>query len=207
MKTTIIIPHKHGKMNDQCLELNLIMLKENTTIQYDVIIDDGPEDPYLIWNKQTAKIDSDVVIFTNTDVLFAPEWDIMVKYAVPNSIVTGYLVECNAIGVHRTNIPMNFGQKPETFRRKDFEEFAKKHAQLVPEIKEERGWYMPCALDRKWFVSTGGFDMSRGSFSVEPLDIYFWEECLKNPDFKLFRAKSYAYHFQNLSNETRCQRK
>lgn len=209
MKTDIIIPHKHTGLNDQCLKLCIEMLRENSsrgTIT-NIIVDDSDRDPYEIWNQQSIISDADIVVFTNTDVLMGPMWDTIIKFVKPNSIVTGYLIECGAIPVHHLNIERHFGKTPASFMRTEFENFCIEHGKTVPEIKEERAWYMPCAMDRKWFVSTGGFDMKLGSFREhKPLDIYFWETCIKQHGFILLRAKSYAYHFQNLSNEKRVKR-
>jgi len=205
---TIIIPHLHTKMNDECLSINLQMLRDNTISPYEVIVDDRDMDPYEIWNDQIFKAKTDIVVMSNTDVLMAPGWDSMVGYCAPNAIVTGYLVECGVILTHPVNISCNFGKSPSTFNRIEFEKFVSEKSQTVPHIKEERGWYMPCAVNRDWFVSTGGFDMSKGSFRKKiPLDIYFWDACIKIPGFKLFRANSFAYHFQNLSDESRVNRK
>ena len=202
---SVIIPHKHGKLNDECLALCLKMLKENTRNDYDVLVDDRNMDPYQIWNETVPLAKGEVVVMSNTDVLMAPGWDEMVLHAAPNAIVTGYLVECGAIGVHQTNIEKDFGRTPAAFNRDAFEKFVAINSNDKPAIKEERGWYMPCAMNREWFRQTGGFDTGKGRFPA-PLDIYFWESCLKHPSFRLLRAKSYAYHFQNLSNETRVKR-
>lgn len=194
-------------MNDECLELNLKMLKENTKTPYNAIIDDRDMDPYEIWNDLVAKVDTEIVVMSNTDVLMAPGWDCMVDYCESNTIVTGYLIECGAILPHHININANFGKTPAAFDRKGFESYSNEKSKNIPRIKEERGWYMPCALKSDWFLSKGGFNMSLGSFRGKiPLDIYFWEECLKDPKFKLLRANSFAYHFQNLSNEDRVDR-
>jgi len=204
---TIIIPHLHTKMNDECLEINLRMLKDNTKIPYDVVVDDRDLDPYEIWNDQVAKAKTDVVVMSNSDVLMAPGWDSMINFCVSNSIVTGYLVECGAILASDVNFSCDFGKTPSTFRRDAFESFSLEKSKTVPAVKEERGWYMPCAVNRDWFVSTGGFDMSKGSFKGKiPLDIYFWDSCLRTPGFRLLRANSFAYHFQNLSDEKRVDR-
>jgi hypothetical protein len=183
------------------------MLKDNTKIPYDVVVDDRDLDPYEIWNDQVSKAKTDVVVMSNSDVLVAPGWDSMINPCVSNSIVTGYLVECGAILASDVNFSCDFGKTPSTFRRDAFESFSLEKSKTVPVVKEERGWYMPCAVNRDWFVSTGGFDMSKGSFRGKiPLDIYFWDSCLRTPGFRLLRANSFAYHFQNLSDEKRVDR-
>lgn len=198
-KLSIIIPHKRTPLNDRALRLNLEMLQDNTFHDYELIIDtECPKDPYKIWNEASILARGEILVFTNSDVLMAPGWDIqMVENMHDNTIVTGYLVEPGTIGVASVNIHRDFGRAPETFRRWDFEDFCMKDAVSRPKCKAERGWYMPCAVLKDWFNWTGGFDTTLGF--PNPNDILFWEKCLDAFATQLLRVTSYAYHFQNLS--------
>lgn len=195
---SIIIPHKIRPLNDQAMLLNVGMLFDNTTLSFELLVDTScPKDPYEIWNEMARVARGEFLVFSNSDVLMAPEWDVyMVANCHPNTIVTGYLVECGNIGVASVNIPKNFGRSPESFNRRCFEDYA--NSQQPPEIKEERAWYMPCCVRKDWFLSTGGFDTSKGGFPT-PLDIIFWDNCRDTLGTRFLRARSYAYHFQNLS--------
>lgn len=201
---SIIIPHKPGGMNDEALELNLKMLIRNTdpTLRYELIIDtETPKDPYKIWNEAARQARSDTLVFTNTDVLFGPEWDILVDHRIyPNTIVTGYLVEPGNIGVALQNIQHDFGRTPTLFDPYAFEDYVRyqlRHAEHGNMVKEERGWYMPCAMNKSWFLSVGGFPTEIGF--PNPNDSIFWDRCIADYSTKLLRVPSFAYHFQNLS--------
>jgi hypothetical protein len=90
------------------------------------------------------------------------------------------------------NAARDFGKHPDTFDRIAFEAFVGKHQ--APSVKEERAWYMPCAMDRMWFLSTGGFP-TYPAFP-EPNDIKFWNRCRDEYGTKFIRVRSYSYHFQ-----------
>lgn len=195
---SIIIPHKITKLNNEAMALNVQMLNDNTSLPFELIVDtECPKDPYQIWNETARTARGDFLVFSNSDVLMAPGWDILMwKYCEVNSIVTGYLVEAGNIGVASVNIPKNFGRAPKSFDRFSFEEFAHNHR--VPDVKEERGWYMPCCVRKDWFLSTGGFPTDLPF--PNPNDIIFWERCISELSTKLIRVNSFAYHFQNLSS-------
>ena len=202
LNCSIIIPHKPTGMNDEALELNLKMLLRHTRLTYELIIDNEcPKDPYKIWNEAARMARSDTLVFTNTDVLFGPEWDMLVDHQIyPNTIVTGYLVEPGNIGVATQNIHENFGKTPTLFDMHAFEDWVRHQLSNVEQgnaVKEERGWYMPCAMNKNWFNSIGGFSTELGF--PNPNDAIFWDRCIADFGTKLLRVPSYAYHFQNLS--------
>ena len=201
---TIIIPHKPAYENDFCLRLNLEMLQRNTspTTQYELIIDaEYPKDPYKIWNDAAKQARSDTLVFTNTDVLFGPGWDVLVRDVNPNVIVTGYLVEPGNIGVADVNIHKDFGKHPAGFDMHGFWDYVTErldHIQPGNERKVERGWFMPCAMNKDWFNEVGGFPTELGF--PNPNDAIFWDNCIANLGTTLVRVPSFAYHFQALSS-------
>lgn len=199
---TIIIPHKRTHMNDLALELNLSRLLKYTKVQYELIIDtETPKDPYQLYNSAARRARSDTLVFTNSDVIMGPEWDMLVDPSPqPNTIVTGYLIEPGNIGVAEVNIPKNFGKSPLSFDATAFEDYVKSqlhHVEHGNTIKEERGWYMPCAMNREWFLRVGRFPTELGF--PNPNDAIFWDKCTAEYSTRLLRVPSYAYHFQNLS--------
>ncbi len=199
---TIIIPHKPTILNDAALELNLKMLLRHTNISYELIIDtECPKDPYQIWNEAAKQARSDTLVFTNSDVIFGPVWDVLVCNVSPNTIITGYLVEPGNIGVADVNIHKDFGRTPLMFDGHEFEVYVRHETQHVDRgnmFKEERGWFMPCAINKDWFNSVGGFPTDVGF--PNPNDAIFWDNCIANYGTRLLRVPSYAYHFQALSN-------
>lgn len=197
-KLSIIIPHKRTPSNNMALFMNIETMVENTNNTFELLIDtEVPKDPYQIWNEMSQKARGDILIFTNSDVIMGPGWDEpFARHCQPNAIVTGYLVEPGNVGVASQNIHMNFGRTPGEFQISEFYQFVLNY--INPnDVKEERGWYMPCAMNREWFLSTGGFDTTLGF--PNPNDIIFWERCIKDYGTKLLRVRSYAYHFQALS--------
>ena len=196
-RLSIIIPHKSTILNDEAMHLNIQMLFDNTVMPYELIIDtETPKDPYMIWNEASKHARGEYLVFSNSDVLMGPDWDVyMVTGCEYNSIVTGYLVEPGNIGVASVNIHKDFGRSPQSFKRGEFERFAAN--ERVLSLKEERGWYMPCCVRKDWFLSTGGFPTDIPF--PNPNDIIFWERCIEEYGTKLLRANSFAYHFQNLS--------
>ena len=197
-KFTLIIPHKITALNNDAMGLNIRMLMENTVYPFELIIDtEAPKDPYKIWNEAARVARGEFLVFSNTDVLMAPDWDqYFIEYCEPNSIVVEYLVEPGNIGVASENIYKDFGRAPKSFRRDEFEDFALRR-NAFPELKEERGWYMPCCVRKDWFLSTGGFPTELGF--PNPNDILFWNRCRDQLGTKFLRVNSFAYHFQNLS--------
>lgn len=194
---TILIPHKSTAINDIALELNIRTLKENTKNQnYDLQIMREKREPYSLWNEYAQKAKFEHIVFSNSDVIMAPNWDVnFQRWVNNNNIITGYLVEPGAIGVASQNIHKNFGKHPGTFRRHEFEEFCAQHD--APEFKEERGWYMPCIMTKTMFLKMGMFPTDQAF--PHPNDILFWNHCTKN-GIGLGRARSFAYHFQYLSD-------
>lgn len=200
VELSIVIPHMRKEANNMSLSINIDMLMRNTYHPFELIIDtESPKDPYKIWNEVSTQARGKILVFTNSDVIFAKDWDVfMVKYMQDNAILTGYLIEPGNIGVASENIHRDFGKTPYTFRYNEFQSFCDMHAASVPECREERGWYMPCAFLKDWFVWTKGFDTEL-SFP-NPNDILFWNKMTMNYGTKLLRVRSYAYHFQNLSS-------
>ena len=199
---TIIIPHKPTIHNDRALELNLHALLKHTKVQYELIIDTTtPANPYGIWMRAAQTAHAETLVFTNSDVIMGPGWDVLVRHVEPNTIVTGYIIEPGNIGVADVNIQLDFGKMPKTFQSFDFDRWVLKRLGFIGngnEVKIERGWYMPSAMNRAWFLSTPGFDLDYPF--PNPADIRFWEYCIKEYGTQLLRVPSYSYHFQNLSN-------
>ena len=193
---SILIPHKPGPSNDKALLLATDSIDRFTDKSYELLIDDTvPGDPYAIWNVMADEAKGKTLIFTNSDVVFAPGWDVMATHCKPNAIVTGYILEPGNIGVAPINIHRDCGKHPDNFSEADFHSFIKKHK--APDVMEGKGWYMPCAMDTEWFRSTKRFPTER-SFP-NPNDILFWIYCEEELGTQFIRARSYSYHFQNQS--------
>ena len=197
MNLSILIPHKSTPKNDQALELNLKMLRENTREQdREVIVVENYGDPYLMWNEYAKHARGRVLAFTSSDMLPAPDWDVfMLKHVHDNAVVTGYLVEPGVIGVAPQNIQVDFGRSPETFRREMFEKACGKYD--FPEAVPGRGWYMPVMWTKDFFLNRLG-----GYHFIKPFpyhnDIHTFEKC-EQLGAEFIRTRSFHFHFQALS--------
>lgn len=203
MSIAILIAHKHETENDKALDIALSCIIRNTVNDYQVYIDTKtPACPYSIWNRMVRETSAEWVLFTNSDVFMGPAWDVpMLGVAAHDTIVTGVLVEPGAIGVHERNLKMDFGMRPETFRREEFEEWVLSE----PEVPLNGiGWFMPSLHHRQTFIEFGGWDLSRGKFP-QPVDNFYWDKWCQE-GMKFNRVASFAYHLQNYSSDEEQQK-
>jgi hypothetical protein len=201
---SIIIPHKHTPDNDAALELALQSIKKNSYCpDHEIIVDDDPECPYRVWNRRSERAKYPILVFSNSDVIFAKNWDVnFVKWCGHKQYLSGWLVECGVIPVNSRNVEHNFGKKPSEFQEDEFERFVVSHSAKCPEMLHEEGWYMPCAISRSDFLEVGGFPTQMGRFP-DPLDYHFVAKIKKLPKWEMCRVNSWAYHFQCLSGRPR----
>lgn len=194
---SILIPHLRNPANDKALTVALACLVDNTAADYELIIRaDTGNDVYSLYNQMAAQASAEWIVFSNSDVFFAPGWAApMLEAADKDTIIAGVIVECGAIGVNIQNHHKNFGMLPETFNREAFEQWCEQ----TPEIPHGAGWYMPSLHHRETFLSMGGFDTSKGRFPVDELDTLYWERW-RASGRKVLRVASFCYHIQNFSN-------
>lgn len=196
-EVSILIPHLRNPANDKALAIALACILDNTLVDYELLISaDTGNDVYALYNQMAAQARAEWIVFSNSDVFFAPGWaQPMLDEAEPDTIVAGVLVECGAIGVHVQNHQRSFGMLPATFDRQAFEQWCVNS----PEIPSGEGWYMPSLHHRETFLSVGGFDTSKGRFPVDELDTLYWQ-AWRESGRKVRRVKSFAAHLQNFSN-------
>ena len=193
---SILIPHLSSPENDKALRVCLDCLIANTNAVYEIIIDTTRGGVYSFINRMARAASADWLVFMNSDVFVAPGWaEPMLAAAAPNKIVTGVIVECGAIGVNTVNVHHNFGMRPETFRRAEFEQWVAESAVAIT----GDGWYFPSLHNKEAFLNMGGFDTAQGEFPV-PLDIDYWNKW-KQSGGMIQRVNSFCYHLQNYSNE------
>jgi len=201
---SILLPHLRVKENDKALQVAMDCLIDNTGLDYELVIEAVQErrDIYRVLNRMVEKAASDWIVFTNSDVFFAPGWaESMWEARQENRIVTGVIVECGAIGVNVMNYHRNFGMTPETFKRNQFEQWVSEGG----EWRDGEGWYFPSLHYRPDFQRMGGFDLTRGVFPLDPLDIDYWER-FKAAGGHVQRVASYCYHLQFYSSEAEQQK-
>ncbi len=193
---SILIPHLQTRSNDAALRAALECIIDNTGVSYQLIVHADCErgDVYTVFNDMARRASANWLVFSNSDVFFAPDWvDPMLAAANVGKIITSVLVEPGAIPVSSQNVERDFGRTPQFFHRQRFEVYAK-HAPMPP----GDGWYMPCLINREEFLYMGGFDTSKGVFPAQ-LDVDFWRRW-RESGRTVQRVRSFAFHLQNYSN-------
>lgn len=197
---TILIPHLRNPGNDRALSIAVDMLMANTVNVFTLMIEavfNGSL--YETVNEMVKAVTSEVFVYWSSDMFPAPDWDSpMVKLYTPDTIVTNVLVEPGAIGMHGNNVHKDFGRKPETFRRADFEAYAtSEEAHYNP---ENHGWFAPYLMSREGFIEVGGLQSGlpgdhHGFTGADELLFARWQE----RGGQIRRARSFTYHLQRFS--------
>lgn len=201
---TIAFPHLREPKNDKALRIALDCIVDNTNLDYELMVEAVAtrRDIYAVINDMARRAKSDWLVFSNSDVFFAPNWaEPLYQAREPDTIVTGLIAECGAIGVNDLNWKIDFGRNPQAFKRSAFEVWAAGEGgefAWQDKRRNARGWYFPCLIHRPTFLELGGFDTTRGQFP-DPLDMWFWEKWIEaGKGFK--RVKSFCYHLQAYSD-------
>lgn len=195
---SIVFPHAINSGNDAVLKLKLEMLKDNTTCEYEVLYlaNMGRRDlVYKGWDWMMRNAYFDFILWDNSDIVYAPKWnENVINYADKGDWIGLELAECGQIGVHPNNIHIDFGITAETFRRKDFEEWAlQRMVEAKYQWRDGFCWYSPSVWRKSWYIEMGGFDLT-DTFPA-PLDMRFREKAEYHRS-RFIVANSYAYHFQ-----------
>lgn len=197
---TVILPHLNNPGNNDALSICLDCLTRNTVNEFALILDtDTSQSLYATVNRMVKQTYTDCCVYLASDTFVAPGWDApMLEAWNRTTIVTGVLVEPGAIGIHANNVYKEFGRKPETFRRADFE----KWAELVAPFADNEGWPCPYMVSKEQFLLMGGFrtDLQGDMHGFTPADMVFWNDW-KASGRKIQRVRSYAYHLQRYSQE------
>lgn len=205
---SVLIPHKSNPWNDACLSLTEKMLKENTKGAYELLVEEDTVggQVYTIWNRLAKAAKYPILVWGNSDVVFAPGWDEPVRQHMSAFDYLGfYLVECGMIGVHPNNIHRDFGSMADSFDREGFEVFARTLVASKPDLvtSDSRpqdhqrhpsfGWYSPSAMPKMYFLDKGGFGESPPFPHAQ--DSSFMQKCYVS-GMRLAKVKTVAYHFQ-----------
>ncbi|HSZ58526.1 MAG TPA: hypothetical protein VK797_22860 [Tepidisphaeraceae bacterium] len=194
---SLIFPHHDSPENNACLELKRQMLADNTCCPYQLlyVVGTTPDDVYPAWNWLAKRAKYDILLWDNSDIVYAPGWDENIRRHINDADwLCLRLVECGAIGVAGSNIGANFGRTATSFDRPGFEHFcAVDNAGRSSIELDIFGWYSPSAFRKSWFLEKGGLPDkipfphdNDADFKVK----VFNEGC------RFARIGSYAYHFQ-----------
>lgn len=194
---TVLLPHKLNDGNNAALAVCIDCLTRNTRAEFAVSISAAYNQPlYATVNRMVEEAPTDCCFYLNSDMFVAPDWDtpMLAAYA-KHTFVTNVVVEPGAIGVHPQNLHRDFGRKPQTFRRAEFEAWSKS----AP-LPGGEGWYAPIMFARSAWIEIGGFDTSLGEFPNNPaLDMVLFEKW-KAWGRRVVRARSFVYHLQHYSD-------
>lgn len=199
---TVILPHKRNVGNDAALMICLACLMENTVLDFKLLMDAADDQPlYARINRMVEQADTDVCVYLASDIFLAPGWDLpMLAWYAPSTFVTNVLVEPGAIAMHHMNVQRDFGRKPETFRRGEFEAWTLREGQDLDVLGE--GWPCPYLFNRRAWLEMGGLETDlRSADGFTDADSRLWDRW-KAAGNNIVRAKwSFAYHLQRYSDE------
>lgn len=197
---TVVLPHLRNPGNDASLRVALDCLFANTVHDFHLLIDTSVGHLPEIVNRMIDHAPTDCIVYTASDTFFAPGWDApMLALWNADTIVTNVLVEPGVIGMHPDNVQKDFGRKPETFRRAEFEAWVTSGDAPVP---NNFGWYAPFMISRQRFLERGGLatNLNGDHHGFTPADVLFFEEW-QAVGKAIQRARSFAYHLQRYSQE------
>lgn len=197
-KFTVILPHKRNPGNDAALSICMDMLKANTVSpDFDILISaviDGLLFPLV--DRMFRQAQTEYLVFWNSDMFPAPNWDrLMLEQANYDRIVNPVLVEPGAMGIYPENLLMDFGRKPESFRRYEFEDWSQREDAPVP---HGEGFFAPYMIARQRYLDLGGFDLTGDLSGFVPRDMEFYAKHKANGG-TVVRARAYVYHLQRYS--------
>lgn len=173
------------------------MLKDNTTCEYEILYlaNQGRTDlVYKFWDYGIRNAKYDLLLWDNSDILYAPRWnENVIKHQDKGDWIGLELVECGQIPVNENNIHKDFGITAKDFRRVDFENWAADFSASRPEYRTGFCWYSPSVWKKSWYIMMGGFDLSH-TFPY-PVDVLFKERA-EEMGQRFIVVNSIAYHFQ-----------
>lgn len=197
---TVILPHRRNPGNDAALSICIDCLMKNTVNDFMLLIDAAVDQPlYPRVNAMFAQATTDCCVYMASDTFLAPGWDVpMLAAWNERTIVTNVLVEPGAIGLHALNLHRDFGRRPDTFRRAEFEAWAQ--SDYAPML-DGMGWYCPYMMSRAGFLEHGGLSTyvngpdAHGFTGADESLFERW----KAAGNTVLRVKSFAYHLQRYS--------
>lgn len=193
---TIILPHKRNPGNDAALSICLDMLKANTVSpDFELLISCAVDRPlFPAIDRLFRQAETEYLVFWNSDMFPAPGWDqLMLEKAAYDTIVNPILVEPAVMGIHPDNVEWDFGSRPESFRRADFEAWT-----VSAPVPSGEGFWAPYLLNRQRYLDLGGFDLSGNLTGFVSRDIDFYAKHKANGG-KVERVRAYVYHLQRYS--------
>lgn len=193
---TVILPHKRNPGNDAALSICMDMLKANTvSAEFELLISCAVDRPlFPAIDRLFRQAETEYLVFWNSDMFPAPGWDeLMLAKAAYDTIVNPIVVEPAVMGIFTDNVEWNFGSRPETFRRADFEAWT-----ASAPVPSGEGFFAPYMIARQRYLDLGGFDLTGDLTGFVPRDVEFYAKHKANGG-KVERVRAYVYHLQRYS--------
>jgi len=192
---TVILPHKRNPGNDAALSICIDMLNANTVNDFELLISCAVDRPlFPAIDRLFRQAETEYLVFWNSDMFAGPRWDEpMLAKAGYNTIVNPILVEPAVMGIFPDNVEWDFGRRPDTFRRADFESWT----QSAP-VPSGEGFFAPYLIARQRYIDVGGFDLTGDLTGFVPRDVEFYAKH-KEQGGRVERARAYVYHLQRYS--------
>jgi len=160
--------------------------------------DKNPKDYYLnrvyrAWNYGGNIVNSDIVVFINSDMGFSSGWlKNLIRELNSDTIPCSRLVESGKMPSGLYGISRNFGKHPSQYNEIGFLNFVKSIAQSTV---MRGGLYMPCAFYTKDFADSGGYP--EGNVGRMSGDKYFFtQNSVMGIKKHITVFDSLVYHFQ-----------
>ena len=186
---SIVVPYLS---DSRCISLFKDLIKKNTVSKYELIEIIDETDVYMAFNNGVKEANGETVILINDDMFVSKEWDVpYIKYAKGKTLVTGYLVEPGVISVSNRNIQKDFGKIPEQYEEKEFQDWVDKVKLTTPEVIFGKGWYMPMAMEKKYFI-----EYPNEIKYPYPNDVELIDKILPSMGYSFLKVNSFCYHLQ-----------
>lgn len=110
---------------------------------------------YRAYNLGVEYATTEYVLLVNSDMAYSKgALSSLMKQASPDVFIASRLVELGVMPSGKYGVEKDFGSKPKTFRKKDFEKYA---LSISRNCSMPGGLYMPLLVNRQKFLSLGGF--------------------------------------------------
>ena len=186
---SVLLPHYNTPAATRALTVCLRTLAEHTPIDYELMVTSHKRREFFAYNSMAARAAGEWLVFSCTDMFFAPDWWRWIDGALDAN--TAYLlsvVESAATEpVAEQAIEGDFGRTPETFNADGFAAFAAGK----PLARNVFGWGFPLIVNRQRFLDVGGYPLEHVHDNAADLEFMtYWQRA----GLKQQRIPYYVYH-------------
>lgn len=194
---SVFIPFlSKSKTIQRCLNA----LHQNSVHPHEIVLTVNETDVYYAFNEGVYKCKNDTVVLMNDDMIVSRGWDELIpKYAQPNRIITGCVVERNPgpLLYGPSCIPCDCGDE-NSFDYDKFENFVSEHKKSFSEYTPNAsGWFMPMIINKKTFVTFPNLV----KFPICANDVLLFDMIAQSKNgYEFGVIPSYVYHFSHATS-------